>query len=780
MRSLVDYPGLVQAINIVLSAAATLCCFAVFVYVWPRQKLAGAQWFMGAITASAVVTFSSVFEAGAGFNLGAFITWAKVEYIGLSFLPFLWFGFALAISGRAHLLTPVVRLALAAPAVGTLALVLTNEVHGLIWQEAKFTSLQGVPVFTPTYGAFFWVYVLYSYSLFLAGTVVLLHKSASTWRVYRTQAFFTLIATILPWLSNLLVIFDEINPLAEFRFQPVLLAAAMVSFMVGIFRSGLLEYMPLAYDHLFNTVPDGVVVVDHRDRILTLNKEMLPFARQDMPDPFGHTLTDVFPQYADFIQSVQGFTHHQVHLETGDHTYLVRIMPLEDQKRHQLGRMFVVTDVTLQQRAEKTLQEQEILADTMRDVTRTLTGTLNSEQVLQLLLESMRRIVDVDAAHIMTVNKGGSTAQIHNTTGYPPEVEEGLRRMVFSIRELATLRKAMETRQPFIIPDTTVDPAWQLIEDVHQILSYACAPIFIDDELVGFINLDCFTKNKLQPNIAPRLQIIAQAAATAIRNARLYEQMHQQALELASRTTELERLYEQVRELEQLKSEMIRLAAHDLKNPLNVIISYTAMLTDMPDYIEDVEHIYKTLSECAYRMNDIIQNFLSLERIGSLASDRTARVFDLNVLLERAEKEFKPRAIDLNRTLLFKPTANPLMVNADEMLLYEAVANFVSNALKYTRAGDIVEVLTSMNSANAQLMVIDNGIGIPADQQDRLFSPFFRVSSEATANIEGTGLGLHLTKNIVERQKGRILFQSTEGKGSLFGFEIPLAPPSSS
>lgn len=772
-----DYPSLVQAINIVLSTAATLCCFAILIYVWPRQRLAGAQWFIAVVGATTFVTFAYIFEANAGFDLDAFITWAKVEYIGLSFLPFLWFGFALAISGRDHLLTPVARLTLTTPAVFTLLLVLTNELHGLIWQEVKFTTVQGTPVFTPAYGSFFWVYALYSYGLFFAGTTVLLFRSVRTWRVYRTQAFLTLIATILPWISNLLVIFDEINPLAEFRFHPVLLAGAMVCFMVGMFRMGLLEYMPLAYDHLFNTVPDGVVVVDNRDRILTLNKEMMPFVRQDMPNPIGHTLKDVFPQYTDFIDSIHNVFTHQVHLERGDRTFLVRITPLEDKQRYHLGRMFVVTDVTLQRRAEKTLQEQEILADTMREVTRTLTSTLDSEQVLQLLLESMRRIVDVDAAHIMTVNTDGSTAQIHNTTGYPAEVEEGLRKMVFIVQDFVTLRQAAQTRQPFVVPDTTIDPAWLLIEDVQQVLSYACAPIFIDDKLVGFINLDCFTRNKLQPSISPRLQIIAQAAATAIRNARLYEQMHRQTLELASRTTELERLYEQVRELEQLKSEMIRLAAHDLKNPLNVIISYTAMLTEMPEYVDDVETIYKTLGECAYRMNDIIQNFLSLERIGNLASNRTARVFDLNILVERAEKEFTQRATDLNRTLLFKPTAGPVMVHADEMLLYEAVANFVSNALKYTQSGDIVEVLTAISSTSAQLMVIDNGIGIPADQQDKLFSPFYRVHSEATAHIEGTGLGLHLTKNIVERQKGRIIFQSIEGKGSIFGFELSLMLP---
>jgi two-component system phosphate regulon sensor histidine kinase PhoR len=103
------------------------------------------------------------------------------------------------------------------------------------------------------------------------------------------------------------------------------------------------------------------------------------------------------------------------------------------------------------------------------------------------------------------------------------------------------------------------------------------------------------------------------------------------------------------------------------------------------------------------------------------------------------------------------------------------VDNLIGNAIKYTPENGAVTVRLSSEAGGIIFEVEDTGFGIPADRQARLFQPFYRVKTAETRRVEGTGLGLHLVKNIVERHHGRIRFHSEYGKGSVFGFELPPA-----
>jgi signal transduction histidine kinase len=117
----------------------------------------------------------------------------------------------------------------------------------------------------------------------------------------------------------------------------------------------------------------------------------------------------------------------------------------------------------------------------------------------------------------------------------------------------------------------------------------------------------------------------------------------------------------------------------------------------------------------------------------------------------------------------------PLAVDGDPTELREPVTNLLGNAVKYTGSGGVIRVALHRDGDSALLEIADTGYGIPADQQEGLFQPFHRVKTRETYTIDGTGLGLYLVKRIVERHRGSVHFYSDYGKGSVFGFRLPLA-----
>ena len=113
-------------------------------------------------------------------------------------------------------------------------------------------------------------------------------------------------------------------------------------------------------------------------------------------------------------------------------------------------------------------------------------------------------------------------------------------------------------------------------------------------------------------------------------------------------------------------------------------------------------------------------------------------------------------------------------MRGDPVQLYEAASNLINNGIKYTPEGGSVTVRLYATDKSAVFEVEDTGIGVPEEFRTGLFKPFYRVKTNETKDIDGTGLGLYLVKGIVERHGGQMRFQTEHGKGSIFGFELPL------
>jgi signal transduction histidine kinase len=181
----------------------------------------------------------------------------------------------------------------------------------------------------------------------------------------------------------------------------------------------------------------------------------------------------------------------------------------------------------------------------------------------------------------------------------------------------------------------------------------------------------------------------------------------------------------------------------------------------------------QTVHRQAKRLTDLINDFLDLQRIESQRLPLALESFELRDLLGEQVEAFSGQS-EVHR-LVLRGGEGPAFVHADRERTAQVVGNLLSNAIKYSPHGGVVQVDLIRQEGSVRVEVADEGLGIPDDQQHKLFTKFFRVDSSDARSIGGTGLGLALSRELVQAQGGRIGFESSLGLGSTFWFELPAA-----
>jgi signal transduction histidine kinase len=232
---------------------------------------------------------------------------------------------------------------------------------------------------------------------------------------------------------------------------------------------------------------------------------------------------------------------------------------------------------------------------------------------------------------------------------------------------------------------------------------------------------------------------------------------------------------DRLRELDRLKDEFVSLVSHELRTPLTSIRGYIELLLEDLGPSETGRRRYlEVVDRNSQRLLELVSDLLFLAQVeaGKLAIEREP--MDLGLVVEECVEASAPAA-DSKGIALTAHVARVPKLDGDSARLAQMLDNLVSNALKFTPKGGRVDVRLIADGSSALLEVEDTGVGIPEGEQGRLFERFFR-SSTATANaIPGTGLGLTITKTIVERHGGSIEVESTENAGTVVRVRLPLA-----
>lgn len=257
------------------------------------------------------------------------------------------------------------------------------------------------------------------------------------------------------------------------------------------------------------------------------------------------------------------------------------------------------------------------------------------------------------------------------------------------------------------------------------------------------------------------LQVMGGQVAIAIENARLFQ--------------EIQQAYEELKQLDHLKSEFINIAAHELRTPLAILMGYASVMAEEATGAD--QNRLSIIIRNAMRLGVLIDDMLNLSYLEMgeiklnveeviLADVIQESIFDMQEMA--ADKSLH---IDVNIPSDFPP------LQTDRQKLDLIVMNLLSNAIKYTQQGGHISFEARQDGDKAVVLVSDTGVGIPAEEHEKIFERFYQVEDSLTRQHGGIGLGLSIVKGLVELCHGRIWVESEVGKGSTFTFELPLAPP---
>jgi signal transduction histidine kinase len=234
---------------------------------------------------------------------------------------------------------------------------------------------------------------------------------------------------------------------------------------------------------------------------------------------------------------------------------------------------------------------------------------------------------------------------------------------------------------------------------------------------------------------------------------------------------------DRLRELDRLKDSLVASVSHELRTPLTSIRGYAELLLEREagELNEEQEQFLNVIDRNTGRLLRVIGDLLFVAQVdaGKLALERTD--FHLGELAAECVDAARPSA-DAKGIAVHLEADDTPEVYADRSRLAQAFDNLLSNAIKFTPAGGRVDLRVSASAGTAVVEVSDTGIGVPPDEQEKLFERFFRTTGATDRAIQGTGLGLSITKAIAEAHGGTISVESAEGVGTTFRIEFPLPP----
>jgi signal transduction histidine kinase len=399
------------------------------------------------------------------------------------------------------------------------------------------------------------------------------------------------------------------------------------------------------------------------------------------------------------------------------------------------------------------------------EVGRAVSSTLDLETVLTTIVSRAVELSGLDGGVVFEYDEDDQE--------FVQRAQAGTGGALAAARQATRIRKGEGvvgrtaiTLEPVQVFDITAPGAYvgpnreNLIESgVRAILA---VPMVREGQLIGCLGVTRNQPGEFPTETIELLRTFATQSALAIQNARLFQEIEDKSrqLETASRH----------------KSEFLANMSHELRTPLNAIIGFSEVLSErmFGDLNEKQEEYLRDIHASGQHLLSLINDILDLSKIEAGRMELEPTAFDLPTAIENALTLVRERAARRGIALHQAVDQRLDQIRADERKIKQVLLNLLSNALKFTPEGGRIDVRAGLVDGMAEVSVADTGIGIAPEDQEAVFEEFRQVGT-AAKKVEGTGLGLALSRKFIELHGGRIRVTSQVGVGATFTFTLPLS-----
>ena len=370
------------------------------------------------------------------------------------------------------------------------------------------------------------------------------------------------------------------------------------------------------------------------------------------------------------------------------------------------------------------------------------------KEVLQNILEKALELISGNSGSIMLFNEDTNKLELVTHIG----LKEQITREVSPGERVSGY--VFNQREPMIINgELTNYPQFKYIESRPEIVSSISIPLISGNKVVGVMNI-----NRIKPSAYKftdielnKIHFFISYVTNVIIQCQLYKKLIN---------------------LDKLKSEFIANVNHELKTPLMVILGAIKLYDESND--AEREKLYVLLKKNVERMNLLITELLDYSNIETGKMVYKFKRVKLNNYIKKVVNEYKPKFASKKIEFKIHIPDTPIFINADIKRIQQCISNLLSNAIKFTKENGKVELTVEKSQDNVIISVEDNGKGIHKSEYNKIFDRFYQVDGSPTREHSGLGLGLTITKSIIESHNGKIWVESDLGHGSKFTISLPL------
>lgn len=390
------------------------------------------------------------------------------------------------------------------------------------------------------------------------------------------------------------------------------------------------------------------------------------------------------------------------------------------------------------------------------EISVTLNSTLDLDRLLEFIIRSAADLLESEAATILLVNEHSQALYVAATTdpdsqGAIPVPKEG-----------SIAGTIYRDDRPLILNELQDNGAtFTDLSDTHSFDVYSLigVPLRIRERVAGVLQAVNKRQGIFDESDLQILTNIASLAGVAIHNARQVEALN--------------RAYDELGKLDQLKSDFIAIASHELRTPLGLILGNAALLKDFSG--GDLAVYADAVLSSAKRMRILIEEMTNMNMLEAGSAELIPAMKELTGIVEDAKKEVQALAEAKGQTLTLKLPEDSLLAMVDGPKLTIAITNLLNNAIRFTPEGGQVQLQLEHHGHEAWIMVRDDGIGLEEDHRETVFDLFYQVEDHLTRRHDGLGLGLAIVKAIAESHGGRVWVESDGiDQGAAFTIALPL------